>query len=156
MIGVEVFSMQLTNYTEYALRVLIYLGTLNSDERTSIKEISHIFSISENHLSKIVYELGKLGYIKTIRGRNGGFQLAKSPDEIVIGKVVRHLEGDLSIVECFAGRENQCVISPVCRLKPILHEALQAFIKVLDSYTLSDLIKNKIELKQIFQEDSSS
>jgi Rrf2 family nitric oxide-sensitive transcriptional repressor len=145
--------MQLTNYTEYALRVLIFLGTLEPGEKTSIKEISQTFSISENHLSKIVYELGKLGFIETIRGRNGGIRLAKSPEEIRIGAVVRQTEDNLSLVECFAGHGNHCVITPVCQLKHVLHEALEAFLHVLDSYTLEDLLHNKQSLQKIFNND---
>lgn len=146
--GVKV--MHLTTYTDFSLRVLLYLGTLEDGEKTNIKEISQTFSISENHLSKIVYELGKLGLIETIRGRNGGIRLAKPPSEINIGWVVRQTEDNLSLVECFAGRENHCIVTPVCHLKHILHEALQAFLKALDSYTLADLLQNKNELKNLF------
>ncbi|RAK18852.1 BadM/Rrf2 family transcriptional regulator [Anoxybacillus vitaminiphilus] len=142
--------MHLTTYTDFSLRVLLYLGTLEDGEKTNIKEISQTFSISENHLSKIVYELGKLGLIETIRGRNGGIRLAKPPSEINIGWVVRQTEDNLSLVECFAGRENHCIVTPVCHLKHILHEALQAFLKALDSYTLADLLQNKNELKNLF------
>jgi Rrf2 family transcriptional regulator, nitric oxide-sensitive transcriptional repressor len=145
--GVKI--MHLTTYTDYSLRVLLYLGTLENDEKTSIKEISQTYAVSENHLSKIVYELGKLGLIETIRGRNGGIRLAKSPAEINIGWVVRRTEENLSLVECFAGQGNRCVITPACQLKHILHEALQAFLQVLDSYTLADLLVNKNELKEL-------
>ncbi|MFC4183250.1 Rrf2 family transcriptional regulator [Saccharococcus thermophilus] len=145
--------MQLTNYTEYALRVLLFLGTLEHGEKTNIKEISHAFSISENHLSKIVYELGKLGYIETIRGRNGGIRLAKRPEDICVGTVVRKTEENLSLVECFAGHGNHCVLTPVCRLKHVLHEALEAFLHVLDSYTLADLLANKQHLQAIFHKE---
>jgi Rrf2 family transcriptional regulator, nitric oxide-sensitive transcriptional repressor len=142
--------MHLTTYTDFSLRVLLYLGTLEDGEKTNIKEISQTFLISENHLSKIVYELGKLGLIETIRGRNGGIRLAKPPSEINIGWVVRQTEDNLSLVECFAGRENNCIVTPVCHLKHIFQEALQAFLKVLDSYTLADLLQNKSELKNLF------
>jgi len=142
-------GMHLTTYTDFSLRVLLYLGTLEEGEKTNIKEISKTFSISENHLSKIVYELGKLGLIETIRGRNGGIRLAKPPSEINIGWVIRQTEDNLSLVECFAGRENHCIVTPICHLKHIFHEALQAFLKVLDSYTLADLLQNKDELKNL-------
>jgi Rrf2 family transcriptional regulator, nitric oxide-sensitive transcriptional repressor len=147
-------QMQLTNYTEYALRVLLFLGALEPGAKTNIKEISKTFSISENHLSKIVYELGKLGYIETIRGRNGGIRLAKQPEEICIGTVVRETEENLSLVECFASHGNHCVLTPVCQLKSVLHEALEAFLRVLDSYTLSDLLANKQSLQAIFREEN--
>ncbi|MBB5325874.1 Rrf2 family nitric oxide-sensitive transcriptional repressor [Anoxybacillus tepidamans] len=144
--------MQLTNYTEYALRVLLFLGSLEPGEKTNIKEISRAFSISENHLSKIVYELGKQGFIETIRGRNGGIRLAKKPEDIQIGTVVRQTEDNLSLVECFAAHGNHCIITPVCGLKHVLHEALEAFLRVLDSYTLADLLANKNHLQSIFQQ----
>ncbi|WP_027409344.1 Rrf2 family transcriptional regulator [Anoxybacteroides tepidamans] len=147
--------MQLTNYTEYALRVLLFLGTLEPEEKTNIKEISRVFSISEHHLSKIVYELGKHGFIETIRGRNGGIRLAKKPEDIRIGTVVRHTEDNLSLVECFAAHGSHCVIVPVCQLRHVLHEALEAFLRVLDSYTLADLLSNKQHLQTIFRHFSS-
>lgn len=143
--------MQLTNYTEYALRILLFLGALEPGEKTNIKEISRAFSISENHLSKIVYDLGKQGFIETIRGRNGGIRLAKKPEDIQIGTVVRQTEDNLSLVECFASHGNHCIITPVCGLKHVLHEALEAFLRVLDSYTLADLLANKQNLQEIFQ-----
>ncbi|KXG09304.1 HTH-type transcriptional repressor NsrR [Anoxybacillus sp. P3H1B] len=142
--------MQLTNYTEYALRVLLFLGTLEPGDKTNIKEISEAYAISEHHLSKIVYELGKHGWIETIRGRNGGIRLAKKPEEIRLGAVVRQTEDNLSLVECFAAHGNHCVITPACQLKHVLHEALEAFLHVLDSYTLADLLANKQQLHQIF------
>ncbi|EZP77659.1 BadM/Rrf2 family transcriptional regulator [Parageobacillus genomosp. 1] len=145
--------MQLTNYTEYALRVLLFLGALEHGKKTNIKEISRTFSISENHLSKIVYELGKLGYIETTRGRNGGIRLATEPENIRIGTVVRQTEDNLSLVECFAGHGNHCILTPVCRLKYVLHEALEAFLHVLDSYTLADLLANKQHLQAIFRKE---
>ena len=141
--------MNLTTYTDYSLRVLLFLGTLEYREKTSIKEISRVFSISENHLSKIVYELGKLGLIETIRGRNGGIRLAVQPADINIGWLVRHTEENLALVECFAGGENYCIVTPVCQLKRIFSEALQAFLHVLDSYTLQDLLTNTDELKTL-------
>ncbi|BBW96194.1 nitric oxide-sensing transcriptional repressor NsrR [Geobacillus sp. FSL W8-0032] len=144
--------MQLTNYTEYALRVLLFLGTLEKGEKTNIKEISTAFSLSEHHLSKIVHELGKLGYIETIRGRNGGIRLAKRPEEIVIGAVVRETEDNLSLVECFAAHGNECVLTPACRLRFVLHEALEAFLRVLDAYTLADLLENRMSLRTLLGE----
>lgn len=143
--------MQLTTYTDYSIRVLLYLGALNEQERSNIKEIASIYQISEHHLGKIVFELGKLGLIKTIRGRNGGICLAKSPNDINLGWLVRQTEGNVTLVECFNGKENACVISPVCTLKGVLYQALQAFFSVLDSYTLADLITNKVELSGLLR-----
>ncbi|MEB1809260.1 MAG: Rrf2 family transcriptional regulator [Bacillaceae bacterium] len=140
--------MQLTTYTDYSLRVLLYLGTLTEDKLASIKEISSAYGISNNHLSKIVYELGKLGLIETIRGRNGGIKLAKSPNEINIGNVVRQTE-DLEIVECFNADRNMCIISAGCRLKHALNEAMNAYLQVLDQYTLEDMLVNKDFLRSL-------
>jgi len=138
--------MRLTQYTDYSLRVLLYLGVRDNNKLSNIKEIAEAYNISKNHLMKIIHELGKLGLIETIRGRNGGIRLAQLPKDINIGKVVRQTEEDFHIVECFDREGNFCAISPVCKLKNVLHEAMQAFIKVLDQYTLEDLIQNKDEL----------
>lgn len=137
--------MILTSYTDYALRVLIYLGAdqIERDKLTTIKEISSFYNISFHHISKVVYDLGKLGLITTIRGRNGGIKLAKQPEQIHIGKLVRYTEQPIHLVECFDEENNTCKISPVCRLKGILNEALAAYFAVLDQYTLNDLIINK-------------
>lgn len=141
--------MRLTSYSDYSLRVLIYLASQEQSKLTNIKEISEVYHISKNHLMKIVYNLGKLGYIETVRGRNGGFRLAKSPDAINVGEVVRKTEEDFYLVECFKEDDN-CVISPVCSLKFILNNALDAFLKVLDQYTIADFTENKVMLKAYF------
>ncbi|RDI42252.1 RrF2 family transcriptional regulator [Falsibacillus pallidus] len=132
--------MRLTNYTDYSLRVLIYLATLKNNELANIKQIADAYSISKNHLMKVTYELGKMGLVETIRGRNGGIRLAKTPEDINIGKIVRKTEEDFHMVECFDGKNNQCVITPVCGLKHALWKALQAYMTVLDGYTLADLV----------------
>src|SRR3954463_8439027 len=116
--------MRLTSYTDYSLRVLIYLALKKEDELGTIKEIAETYHISKNHLMKIIHELGKLGLIETIRGRNGGIRLAQLPKDINIGKVVRQTEEDFHIVECFDCEGNFCIISPVCKLKSVLHEAM--------------------------------
>ncbi len=100
-------------------------------------------------MSKVVYELGKYGLVETIRGRNGGIMLAKHPSEINIGTLVRHTESPLHHVECFDEENNMCKITSACRLKGVLHEALQAYFKVLDSYTLSDLLVNEGDLQSL-------
>lgn len=144
--------MRLTNYTDYALRVLIYLAMKKEDELSTIKEIADTYNISKNHLMKIIHELGQLGYIDTIRGRNGGIRLSMKPSEINIGELVLNTEEDFHLVECFNREKegsNQCIISPACRLKHILHESLLAFIGVLKAYTLADLIENEAELKAL-------
>lgn len=141
--------MNLTSYTDYALRVLIYLSIQPEGKRSNIKEISDIYRISFHHLSKVVYDLGKLGLIATVRGRNGGIYLAKSPELINIGELVRHTEQPVHLVECFDEENNTCRLSPVCHLKGILNEALTAYFRVLDKYTLQDLIGNKNLLQQL-------
>ncbi|QQK75337.1 Rrf2 family transcriptional regulator [Salicibibacter cibarius] len=141
--------MQLTSYTDYSLRVLIYVGSLPEGGRTSIKEIASVYQLSSNHLQKIVHELGRKKYIETIRGRNGGIQLGTNPENINVGTLVREFE-DMALVDCF--NENQlCAISPVCRLKSVLHKANDAFLQVLDAYTLADLLVNKDDLASIFR-----
>lgn len=141
--------MQLKKYTDYALRVLIFTGTKDEGELASIKEISDTFSISQNHLGKVVFELNKKGYLETVRGRNGGIRLAKSPEEMNVGEIVRQFEDDFAIMECFDKSRNQCVITPACKLKHALNEAVQAFLHVLDNYTVKDLITNQGQLKKL-------
>ncbi|WP_082232007.1 Rrf2 family transcriptional regulator [Halobacillus massiliensis] len=141
--------MRLKKYTDYALRVLIYTATKPEKELSSKKEISDVFHISENHLGKIVHQLNRFGYIETIRGRSGGIKLAKDPAEINIGHVVRAMEDDFYLLECFNSKDNYCVITPACKLKGLLHDALEAFLEVLERYTLADLLLNKDELKQL-------
>ena len=129
--------MRLTRYTDYALRTLIYLG-LHEPQQSSIAEIARAYGISENHLTKVVHQLGRLGLIRTTRGRGGGLRLGKLPSEIVVGAVVRETEEDLALVECFAS--GACAITVSCRLRRALGEALASFLAVLDGYTLADLL----------------
>ncbi|WP_175638199.1 RrF2 family transcriptional regulator [Metabacillus schmidteae] len=142
--------MRLTLYTDYSLRVLVYLATKPKEELSNIKEIAEVYNISKNHLMKVTYELGKMNVIETIRGRNGGIRLALPPEEINIGNIVRKTEEDFHIVECFDQENNQCIISPVCGLKHVLNKALQAYLDVLDQYTLADLTKNQSALLDYF------
>jgi Rrf2 family nitric oxide-sensitive transcriptional repressor len=131
--------MQLTRYTDYALRVLIYLA--HKEELATINEISAAYNVSENHLMKIVHGLAKLGYINTLRGKGGGMKLARPADKINLGEVVRNTEETLHVVECLAdGYDNACKLAPNCRLKSVLQEAHDAFFRHLDQYTVKDLI----------------
>jgi Rrf2 family nitric oxide-sensitive transcriptional repressor len=141
--------MRLTAYTDYSLRVLIYLSLQNENKLSNIKEIADRYRISKNHLMKVTHDLGKLGYIETIRGRNGGIRLAKHPREINIGEVVSKTEEDFYLVECFNNENSTCALTPSCRLRHALIEALQAFIEVLKKYTLEDLIHNRDELRSL-------
>ena len=138
--------MRLTLYTDYSLRVLLFLGTKEPGALSTIKEISDAYGISKNHLMKVSHELGKMGYVETIRGRGGGIRLAKRPEEIGIGEVVRQTEEDFYLVDCFNPESIGCVISPVCNLKGALNKALHAYITVLDEYKLSDFLHNKQEI----------
>ncbi|MFL0363576.1 Rrf2 family transcriptional regulator [Bacillus sp. PK3_68] len=141
--------MKLTLYTDYSLRVLIFLASKREDELSNIKEIAEAYQISKNHLMKVTHELGKLGLIETIRGRNGGIRLALPPEEINIGKVVRQTEDDFHLVECFNPEANRCTITSVCGLKHVLFQALQAYLSVLDRYTLKDLAANPEALRSL-------
>lgn len=136
-------------YTDFSLRVLIYLGAKEKNELSTIQAISDAYGISKNHLMKVTHELGKLGYIETIRGRGGGIRLAMEPEAINIGQVVRHTEDDFHLVECFDCKTNRCVITPVCGLKGALNRALIAYLKVLDAYTLADFLQQKHQLANL-------
>lgn len=135
--------MKLTLYTDYALRVLLYLSV---HEEATISEIAEIYKISRPHVVKIVHNLGKLEYIETQRGRQGGIRLARKPELINLGEVVRAVEPNFHMVECFDGGGKGCVITPVCKLKGVLGQALNGFFSVLDGYSLADLTVNQAEL----------
>ncbi len=130
--------MRLTLYSDYCLRVLIYLG-LKDGELATIREIAERYEISRNHLMKVVYELNRLGYIETLRGKHGGMRLNQPPEEIGLGALIRQTENDMQLVECF-GTENRCRLTGACTLQSVLDEALRAFLEVLDRYTLADLL----------------
>ncbi|MGP1909876.1 Rrf2 family transcriptional regulator [Metabacillus sp. JX24] len=144
--------MRLTNYTDYSLRVLIYLASKEKGELSNIKEIAEAYTISKNHLMKVSYELGKMKVIETVRGRGGGIRLALDPEKINIGAIVRQTEDDFNLVECFDPERNMCAISPACKLKGVLHKALKAYLEVLDGYTLADLVQNKSMLSQLLKQ----
>ncbi len=142
--------MQLTLYTDYSLRVLVYLG-LKDEGLSTITEISDSYEISRNHLVKVVHNLSNHGFIHTVRGKGGGMRLAFTPDEINIGAVVRATENNFNIVECFDREDSSCPITPVCALKGALKEASRNFIGVLDRYTLADVLVNRDELAATFK-----
>lgn len=136
--------MRLTNYSDYALRVLTYLG-LKGEDLSTITEIADCYGISRNHIVKIVHQLGQLGYVDTLRGKNGGIRLARAPEKINIGDVIRHTEASMNIVECFSD-QSSCVIGCSCVLRTAIGEALSAFMAVLDDYTLADLLGPRRQL----------
>lgn len=131
--------MQLTHYTDYSLRVLIYLA-LKPDVSVTITEIADFYKISRNHLVKVVNHLANAGYIHTTRGKGGGLRLAHAPTDICIGEVVRKMEPNFNIVECFNPAGQYCEVEPLCALKKTLGEAMSGFLSVLDKYTLADAI----------------
>ncbi len=137
--------MQLTQFSDYALRTLIYLA-LQRDRLSTIEEIARAYKISESHLTKVVHRLGKLGVAETQRGRRGGLRLGRRPEEINIGWLFRQTEENLALVECFDAAHNTCPIAPVCGLSIALNEALKAFMAVLDRYTLADVMHNPQDL----------
>jgi len=140
--------MRLTNFTDYSLRVLIFLAA-QPGRRATIAQISDAFGVKENHLTKVVHFLGKAGLLSNVRGKGGGLDLACAPQDIVIGRVVRQTEGADLPAACFGEETEPCPIAPVCRLSGVLHEAVQAFYRVLDGYTLADLVRNKQALAKI-------
>lgn len=145
--------MRLTMYTDFSLRILMYLGAKEQRELSTIQDISDAYHISKNHLMKVSHELGQAGYIEAVRGRGGGIRLAKRPELINIGEVVRRMEDDFHLVECFNPAGNSCPITPVCGLKGVLGRALSAYLQVLSEYTLADLLLNKHDLQAIFQKE---
>lgn len=139
--------MRLTTFSDYTLRVLMYLG-LRGTELSTIAEIADAYGISKNHLMKVVNQLATWGYVETIRGKNGGLRLHGNPANINIGEVVRNSEKGSALVECFQS-SGDCRIEPVCRLRGALGKATEAFYKALDEYSLADLLKNRDEISPI-------
>ena len=137
--------MRLTVYTDYALRVLMYLA-LKEDRLATIAEIAESYDISRNHLMKVAHQLGVAGYVETVRGRGGGLRLAKPIEAIGLGEVVRYTEPDMAIVSCFEPVDAPCAIQPCCVLKRALKQARDAFLEVLDGYTLDDLVQPRARL----------
>jgi Rrf2 family transcriptional regulator, nitric oxide-sensitive transcriptional repressor len=131
--------MRLSTFSDYSLRVLMYLGA-QPDRLATIGEIAAAHGISENHLMKVVHQLGRSGWIETVRGKGGGMRLAHAMQDIRLGDVIRQTESDFALVECFADNP-ACRIQSACRLHPILDEALGAMFLVLDGYTLADLLE---------------
>ena len=147
--------MQLTLYTDYSLRVLIYLG-IRPNHQATITEIAQSYKVSRNHLVKVVHNLGNMGYITTTRGRGGGLLLALAPEKINIGEVVRKTEPNFDLVECFDEETNTCPISPACALIKALKQARKAFLEVLEQYTLADVVANCSELGVYLRIDPTS
>jgi len=133
--------MQLTLYTDYSLRVLVYLS-LNQEQSSTISEIADFYQVSRNHLVKVVHNLSLKEYIISTRGKGGGLRLAKTPELINIGAVIRDTEPNFHVVECFNSETpNTCIVEPICRLKGILGKASDQFLITLDAYSIADILK---------------
>ncbi len=136
--------MRLTVFTDYALRVLMYLA-VKPEQRVTIRDVAESYGISRNHLMKVVNKLTRAELVEASRGVNGGLKLARAPETITVGEVVRKTEDEIALVECFRA-DNQCIITPECALKNVFGEAQAAFLDVLDAYTLADLMAPKARL----------
>jgi len=146
--------MQLTQYTDYSLRVLVYLG-IHPERRVTITEIADAYEISRNHLVKVVHQLSHNGWITTIRGKGGGMHLTFPPEQINIGTVIYQTEPHMNLLECFDKVNDNCTISPACVLKRTLYQARKAFMDVLNQHTLADALGPKsADIIQIFKERS--
>ena len=131
--------MQLTRFTDYSLRVLMYLGA-HPERLCTISEIADAYRISENHLMKVVNRLATAGYVETVRGKGGGMHLSRAPKLINIGAVVRDMEERFDVVECFNEERQDCPLLPACALKSVLSDARQNFLSTVDRYSLQDVI----------------
>lgn len=142
--------MQLSAYSDYALRVLIQTA-LRRPHRITVDEVAVTFGISRHHLVKIVHDLGRNGYLQTQRGIGGGFTLGPEPEDIRVGDVVRLCEETDTVIDCIERPGQPCRLYPACRLKGVLDEAAVAFFAVLDNYTLADLIKQPSKIRAVLQ-----
>jgi Rrf2 family transcriptional regulator, nitric oxide-sensitive transcriptional repressor len=140
--------MRLTTFTDYSLRVLVFVATAPEGQAT-IAEVARAYAISENHLGKVAHLLGREGFLVNTRGRGGGLRLARAPRDLSVGRLVRATEGDALPAECFDGRRPACVIAPVCRLGVVLARAMDAFYAVLDATTLQDIVANRDALESV-------
>lgn len=133
--------MRLTTLTDYAMRLLMYVGQ-HPERLCTISEIAKAYNISETHLMKVTHQLGQRGWIETVRGKNGGMRLAHEPADINLGAVVRDTEADLALVDCLS-ENTTCTLSGRCHLTSIVEGALQRFLSYLDEYTLADLLRKE-------------
>lgn len=140
--------MKLTTFSDYTLRVLMFLA-INRDRLATIPEIAAAYDISENHLMKVVHQLARSGAIESVRGKGGGIRLAHEPEEIRLGQIMRASEGSAPIVECLSDDAGACRIAPACRLTAILVSAFEALFAKLDEYTLADLVRSPRKLEAL-------
>lgn len=146
--------MRLSLYTDYAFRLLIQLA-INEPNTVAVSDVANGYGISKNHLMKIANDLARGGFLDAIRGRNGGFRLARPPVAINLGDVARHCERSSPLVECFDIRNNSCVITPACHLKSVLAEAETAFYEVLSRRSLADITVNRRDLSRLLDESAT-
>lgn len=142
--------MQLTQFTDFALRTLLYLA-VHSDRLVPIAEVSAAYQVSNNHLVKVAHQLARLGLVESVRGRGGGLRLARDPSAITVGEVVRATEPDFDLVECFDRAHNECPIAPACELARVLAQARERFLATLDAVKLSELVQDRRKAERLVQ-----
>lgn len=142
----------MTLHTDYALRVLMQLAV--AEDRITIDAIAGAYGISRNHVMKVVQQLAALGYVDSLRGRNGGLRLARPQDAINVGEVVRQMEETGQFVECFDPDTSRCVVSPVCGLKHALDGAVERFLAHLDQFTIADLLHRPFDFRELLEADN--
>ena len=142
--------MRISTYSDYSFRVLIH-AALRRPERVTVDEVAETFGISRHHLVKVVHDFGRHGYLQTQRGIGGGFTLARVPEKIRVGDIMRLGEETETVIDCMDKPNFQCRIFPACRLKGVLDDAAKAFFAVLDDYTLADLIKQPSKIRAVLQ-----
>lgn len=135
--------MRITTFTDFGLRTLMYLASLPPEQLSSVLEVSKVYKVSQNHMVKVVGQLNKLGYIRALRGKNGGICLAVAPEEINIGQVISQMENHLDGVDCST---SACQLVPCCKLREALKIGMQAFISAMEHYSLADLMTNQTQL----------
>lgn len=140
--------MKLTLFTDYAMRVLLYLGA-RPERLCSIAEVAQAYRVSQNHLMKVVNALAREGYIESVRGRRGGIRLGRAPAAINLGALIRATEDGFQLVDC-----GRCVVAPACGVTGVLGEALAAFLAVLDRYTLADMLTPHLRLRELLLMDA--
>ncbi len=147
--------MELSRFSDYSLRVLIYAAARDG-EKVTLSELAQAYRISHHHLVKIVHYLGKLGFLSNRRGRTGGILLGRKAADIRVGDVIRKTESHMNLVECFTEGSESCRIAPSCRLKGVFKEATQAFLDVLDHYTIEDLVQSRSSILRLLSLNGTS
>ncbi len=141
---------RLTQFSDYALRTVLYLGA-HPDTVIPVADIARAYGISYHHLTKVATRLCEIGVTEAVRGRRGGLRLAIAPPALNIGWLVRQTEPDFALVECFDEASDQCPITPACKLRSVLHDALAQFLQVLDQYTLADFLRSPHRRQSLVQ-----